>query len=51
MQGGRFGRVAATDMRPVLLEAANRPAFFGHRPSAFNTLALPTDPAPFQFDR
>jgi 2,3-bisphosphoglycerate-independent phosphoglycerate mutase len=51
MQGGRFGRVAATDVLPVLLEAANRPAFFGHRPSAFNTLALPTNPAPFQFDR
>lgn len=51
MRDGHLGRVGAADMLPLLVEAANRPAFFGHRPSATNTVALPTAPVPFQFDR
>jgi len=51
MREGFYGRVRATEIMPLLLETANRPAFFGHRPSAFDTLGLPDVVTPFQFDR
>lgn len=51
MKDGHVGRIEAKDMLWVLAEAANRPAFFGHRPTTRDVAALPRDVQPFSFDR
>lgn len=51
MHDGWYRSVQALDLLPLLLEAANRPSFLGHRPSPYDTPGLPTNPTPFQFDR
>ena len=48
--GGELGRVAASDIMPLLLGLANRPFFRGHRPGARKTLALPNGAEPMHFD-
>ena len=41
---GAAGRVYAADILPLMAGFANRPAFFGHRPGRWNSLALPDLP-------
>lgn len=50
MRDGNVGRIGATDLLAVFSEAANRPAFLGHRLTARNVVALPRDVQPFAFD-
>jgi 2,3-bisphosphoglycerate-independent phosphoglycerate mutase len=45
---GDLGILRAVDVLPLLFSAANRPAFLGHRTSAFRSWALPDDPDPFR---
>jgi 2,3-bisphosphoglycerate-independent phosphoglycerate mutase len=45
---GDLGILRAVDVLPLLLGAANRPAFLGHRTSALRTWALPDGPDPFR---
>ena len=51
MRDGHIGRIDAKDLLWVLAEAANRPAFFGHRPTTRHIAALPADVQAFSFDR
>jgi len=43
---GDVGRLSASELMPLLLGAARRSCFLGHRPGGFATLALPVDPPP-----
>lgn len=43
---GDLGVLRATDVLPLLLGAADRPAFLGHHPGSRQTLALPDRPEP-----
>jgi len=45
---GDLGILRAVDVLPLLLGAANRPAFLGHRTSALRTWALPDGLDPFR---
>src|SRR4051794_16365287 len=47
-RSGDLGILRADDVLPLLFSAANRPAFLGHRTSAFRSWALPDDPEPFR---
>ena len=49
-QQGTCGRLAASDIMPVLVGFANRPFFRGHRPGDTATIALPNDPEPMPPD-
>jgi 2,3-bisphosphoglycerate-independent phosphoglycerate mutase len=43
-RAGWYGLVRATELLPMLFDAANRPTFLGHRPTPRHTLALPDCP-------
>ncbi len=45
---GDLGVLRATDVLPLLLGTADRPAFLGHRTGPRRTLALPDRPAPMR---
>lgn len=48
---GDLGVLAASDVLPLLLGLADRPAFLGHRTSALRTWALADHPAPLRAPR
>ncbi|NQV96972.1 MAG: phosphoglycerate mutase [Acidimicrobiaceae bacterium] len=43
---GWVGRIQASDILPILLNASNRPAFSGTRTTSYRTIALPDIPEP-----